>query len=250
MAVGVVLAVFYARALVRLRRRNRCWPVGRSWAFGGGILALAGSAVLPESTFVGHMTGHVVLGMVAPLLLGFGAPVTLLLQSITRPIKGRLLRALHSSPALTLLHPVVGFAAFGVTLVGLYLSPLLELSLRNPVVHAAVHIHVLTIGCLFLWPLTSADTLPRAMSHGARLLAVLVAVPFHAFLGLALMSTRVPLTPHVYPSLDDQHAAAAVLWASGEFLTVVVAAIVFRAWWLADGREAARSDRRLDAATR
>jgi putative copper resistance protein D len=78
---------------------------------------------------------------------------------------------------------------------------------------------------------------------------VLVAVPFHAFLGLALLSTGAPLAPRFYPSLDDQHAAAGVLWASGELLTLVVAGIVFRAWWLADGREAARSDRRLDAAT-
>jgi putative copper resistance protein D len=69
---------------------------------------------------------------------------------------------------------------------------------------------------------------------------------FHVFLGLALLSTRSLLAPAVYPSLSDQHAAAGLLWASGELMTLVPAAIVLRAWMAADGREAARLDRRLD----
>jgi putative copper resistance protein D len=191
------------------------------------------------------MAGHVLLGMLAPLLLGLGAPVTLGLQSVTRLRRRNLLRLLHCSPGRALLHPAVGFTLFGATLVGLYLSPLFALSLRNPIVHAAVHLHFLTAGCLFLWPLVGADPLPRRLPHGARVLAVLAAVPFHAFLGLALLSTRAPLAPAVYPSLDDQHAAAGLLWASGELLTLVAAAIVLRSWMEADGREAARLDQRL-----
>jgi putative copper resistance protein D len=126
-----------------------------------------------------------------------------------------------------------------------YLTPLFRLSLRNPVVHAALHLHVLAAGCLFLWPLVGADPLPRPVPYGARIFTVLAAVPFHAFLGLALLSTRAPLAPAVYPSLSDQHAAAGLLWASGEFLTLVAAAIVLRAWMRADERQAARLDQRV-----
>lgn len=243
--LGAALAVCYGVGVRRLRRRGRLWPVERTLVFGAGTATLAGSQLVPESTFVGHMTGHVLVGMVAPLLLGLGAPVTLALQSITRPAKRRLLRVLHCSPARILAHPVVGFTVFGATLLALYLSPLFPLSLRNPVVHAAVHGHFLAAGCLFLWPLLGADPLPRPLPHGGRLLTVLSAVPFHAFLGLALLSTRSPLAPAVYPSLSDQHAAAGLLWASGELMTVVTAAIVLRAWMAADGREAARLDRQL-----
>lgn len=244
-AVGAALALVYAVGIRRLRRRGRPWPVGRSATFGAGVAAVAASHLVPESTFLGHMTGHVLLGMVAPLLLGLGAPFTLMLQSVTRSTKRRLLRMLHRSPGRILTHPLVGFALFGTTLVALYLSPLFPLSLRNPVVHAAVHGHFLAAGCLFLWPLLGTDTLPRALPHGARLLTVLAAVPFHAFLGLALITTRAPLAPAVYPSLADQHAAAALLWASGEFMTLVMVAVVVRTWMSADGREAARFDRRL-----
>jgi putative copper resistance protein D len=243
-AVGVVLAALYGGGLRRLGRRNRSWPRWRSVAFAAGVSALAASELVPESSFVGHMLGHALLGMAAPLLLALGAPVTLALQSISRPSKRRLLRALHSSPVRVLAHPVVGFGLFGATLAGLYLSPLFPLALRHPALHAAVHLHFLLAGGLFLWPLVSADPLPRRPPHGARVLAVLAAVPFHAFLGMVLLST---LAPAFYPSLADQHAAGGVLWASGELLTLVAATVVLRAWMEADGREAARNDRRLDA---
>ncbi len=244
-AVGAALAVCYGIGIRRIRRRGRPWPGARSLVFGAGVAALAASQLVSESTFVGHMTGHVLLGMAAPVLLGLGAPVTLALQSATRPTKRRVLRVLHGSAFRLLAHPLVGFTLFGATLVALYLSPLFPLSLRNPVVHAAVHGHFLAAGCLFLWPLLGADPLPRALPHGARLLTVLAAVPFHAFLGLALLATRTPLAPAVYPSLSDQHSAAGLLWASGELMTVVMVAIVLRAWMAADGREAARLDRQL-----
>ena len=244
--LGPVLAVLYGSGVRRLGRRGRVWPVGRSVAFGAGAVALAASGVVPETSFVGHMAGHVVLGMVAPILLALGRPVTLALQSLGRPARRRLLRILHSGPARTLAHPLVGFGLFGATLVAFYLSPLFPLSLRNPVVHAAVHLHFLAAGCLFLWPLVGADPLPRPVPYGARILAVLAAVPFHAFLGVALLSTRTPLAPAVYPSLPDQHAAAGLLWASGELMTLVAAAMVLRAWMDADERHAGRLDQRHD----
>jgi putative copper resistance protein D len=107
--------------------------------------------------------------------------------------------------------------------------------------------HFLAVGCLFLWPLIGVDVTPRPIPYGARLLAVLVAVPFHAFLGVALLTTSQPIAPKWYRSLGDQHAAAGVLWASGELLTLTVAAIVFAQWWAADQRASIRLDRQLTA---
>ena len=81
--------------------------------------------------------------------------------------------------------------------------------------HALVHLHFLVVGCLFVWALVGVDMTPWPILYGARLLAVLVAVPFHAFLGVALLTTNSPLAPAVYPSLMDEHATAGILWASG-----------------------------------
>jgi putative copper resistance protein D len=245
--VAVVLGALYAYGVRRLRRRGRSWSPARWIPFAAGVITLAAAGMLPESSFTWHMTQHVLIGMAAPILLALGAPIMLALQASNRTTTTALLRVLHSRVAKTLAHPVVGWLLFGGTLVAFYLSPLFELSLEHPWLHALVHVHFLVVGSLFLWPLVGVDVTPRPLPYGGRLLAVLVAVPFHAFLGMALLSTTKPLAPTVYPSLDDQHTAAGILWASGELLTLVVAAIVFAQWWAADQREAVRLDRRLSA---
>ena len=84
------------------------------------------------------------------------------------------------------------------------------------------------------------------------LLAVLTAVPFHAILGMAMLSARRPFAPAEYPSLSAQRDAAAILWVVGELFTLAVAGVVVARWYRADQRAAARFDRRADqlAATR
>jgi putative copper resistance protein D len=125
----------------------------------------------------------------------------------------------------------------------LYLTPLLDLSTSNTLVHVLVHIHLLAVGSLFVWPLVGADPSPRPFPFGARLLAALAFVPFHAFLGLALLSASSPVAPDAYPDLADQRRAAGILWTTGELFTLAIAAIVCRAWLVTDRREAARLDR-------
>ena len=204
---------------------------------------LAVSAFTSSSDFTGHMVEHVLIGMVAPVLLALGAPITLALQA-TGPASARSLRrVLHSGVARLLTNAVVAWAVFGVTLVVLVFSPLLEWSVQHDAVHALVHLHFLLAGYLFVATMIVVDPVPRPLPHGARLFAVLLAVPFHAIVGMALATAPQPLFASVYPSLSDQRSAAAVLWASGELFTLVVAGVVGRQWWLADQRAAARFDR-------
>ena len=252
--VAVALAGgLYATGVRRLRARGHRWSPARTAAFASGlglvlVATQSGLGRYDTESFAVHMGQHLVLGMAAPLLLALGAPVTLALQSCSPSMKRVVLRAVHSPLALALSRPVVGFVLFGGTLVALYLSPLLELSLRNGAVHALVHGHVVLVGAVFLWPLLGVDVLPRPVPFGARLLTVLAAVPFHAFLGVALLTADRPLVPAFYRSLADQRAAAGILWSSGELLTLVVAAIVFARWAAADRREGVRLDRRSASA--
>jgi putative copper resistance protein D len=138
----------------------------------------------------------------------------------------------------------VAWGLFGGGLVALYLTPLLDLSARHDAVHLAVHAHVVASGALFLGVLVGLDPLPRRPPPGARLLALLVAVPFHAVIGLALLSAGEPVAPDAYPLLSDQRTAAGLFWGTGELFTLVVAAIVMRQWWVGEQRAAAREDHR------
>jgi cytochrome c oxidase assembly factor CtaG len=188
----------------------------------------------------------VLLGIVVPLLVVLAAPLRLALQAGAAGTRQLLRTALHSPGGRLCAHPLVGWGLFGGGLVAIYLTPLLDLAARHDLVHLAVHAHVVGSGVLFLVPLVGVDTLPRRLPHPARLLALLAAIPFHAFVALAMLTASSPLAPDAYPSLDDQRQAAALFWGAGEIFTVAAAAVVMRQWWVAEQRAAARESRRLD----
>ena len=107
-----------------------------------------------------------------------------------------------------------------------------------------MHVRFFTAGSLFLVGLVGADRLPHPIPFGGRLLSTLTAVPFHAFLGMVLLSTSTPLAPDVYSSLSDQRTAAGLLWVMGELFSVAVAGVVVAEWYRAEERAGARHDRR------
>src|SRR4051812_27890680 len=79
-------AVLYGRGVHRLRARGRRWATGRTAAFASGLAVVllatqSGLGRYDTAGFAVHMGQHLLLGMVAPLLLALGAPVTLALQS-------------------------------------------------------------------------------------------------------------------------------------------------------------------------
>jgi len=239
-ALALVVAAAYAVGVRRLAARGRRWPMARSAAMAGGAASAWVSAVVGDASFTRHMGEHLLLGMVAPFLFALSAPLTLALQSAGPATRQSLRRVLHGPIGRVLARPVVGFCLLGAGLVAVYLTPLLERTATSTPVHLAVHAHLVAGGLLFLVPLVGVDTLPRPVPFGARLLAVLLAVPFHAFLGVALLAADEPLAPEAYPSLDDQRRAAGLLWAGGELLTLAVAAVVFARWWRAEERAGRR----------
>ena len=259
--VTVVAGVVYAIGVGRLRERGRRWSPARSAAFAGGLFVIAfatqsGLAQYDRTLFSLHVAQHMLLGMVAPLLLVLGAPVTLALQACRRPAQQRLLRTMHSRPLTLLTHPAVVWVLFGGTLVALYFTGLYELSLRNDAVHALVHAHFVVVGFLFIGYVVGIDPFAQGFGYGARLLYVIVLLPFHAFIGVALLGSDTVIASGWYSqvvrswgpsSLDDQRLGAGILWGAGELFGVVALAIVLYQWMRHEEREGARLDRRLDA---
>jgi putative copper resistance protein D len=183
--------------------------------------------------------------------LVLAAPLTLALRAAPAPYRRRVHRLTRHPAARTLGHPVAGLALFGGTLVALYFTPLYELSLRNDLVHVWLHLHLFVAGVLLVWPLIGAEPLPVRTSHMARLLAVVVAVPFHAFVSVALMTATRPLALDWYQEqtgrsaseiLADQRLGAGLLWVSGELLSVVIIGVVVMRWVVSEQRIAERRE--------
>lgn len=258
-ALGAVLYLYGVR---RVGRAGRSWPRVRTAAFltGLGVVAAAtmsGLSAYDDVLFSAHMAQHMLLTMVAPLLLALGGPVTLLLGAAGPRGRRLTARLLHSPPLAVLAHPALAWVLFVASPFALYFTGLYELSLRNGVVHEVVHVHFVVTGLLFLWPLVGVDPVPRRFPHAVRMLYAVLTLPFHAFLGVAIMDSSTLLAGDYYRSLgrswggspiEEQNSGGGLLWAAGDLVGLVLVALVLRQWMRHEAHATAREDRRLDRA--
>jgi putative copper resistance protein D len=112
------------------------------------------------------------------------------------------------------------------------------------------------VGFLFFWPLVGIDPSPRRLQPVVRLAVVFASLPFHAFFGVALMSTKAVIgaefyralaLPWVTDPLADQKLGGGLAWASGEGPLLIVILALLIQWSRQDERSARRDDRRADA---
>jgi putative copper resistance protein D len=260
LALGIVVATgLYLWGVARLARRGDRWPVHRTVLFlGGGVapialVTLGGIGAYDDELLSMHMIQHMVLGMVSPIFLALGAPVTLALRALPARPRHRLVAVLHSRVAKVLAFPLVSFGFYVATPFALYFSPLYLATLQHPWLHDLVHIHFILVGCLFFWPLVGVDPLPGRWPYPARALLMILSTPFHAVLGLTIMQSRSLIGGAYYPDLHldwvnaaaDQRVAGGILWAGGELVSVIMLAALVVQWMRASDKEARRVDRAL-----
>jgi putative copper resistance protein D len=245
-ALLVLAAALYWAGLRRLGQAGARppWPGSRTAAFFGGLAVTAVAFLSPIDTYADfsfsiHMVQHVLLLIVAAPLYALGAPVTLALRA-SRPETRRriLLPVLHSRPVALLTHPLVGFALFAVAQYISHFTGFYNAALRSNAVHYGEHAMYLAAALLFWWPVVGLDPAPHKLSHPARLLYLVAAMPLEAFLAVALLSAR-PYPAYVAlpppwggaAAVSDQSTAAAVMWIAGD-LTMLIAALLTAAAWL------------------
>ena len=258
--VGLLaVAIAYLQARRRLVADGVAWPARRTAYFLSGVGAIALALLSPieaydTALFSVHVTQHMLLTMVAAPLLALGAPVTLALRVARGRTRRRMTRVLHSPPLKVIGHPLVAWVLFTMSLYALYFSPLFDLTLRNPLVHDLVHLHFLAAGLLFWWPLVGLDPSRWRMPHIARLLFVFLMVPFHAFLGVAIMNSGRVLAPTLESfqrswgptPLADQQVGGAILWGAGDLIALGAVLGILISWASYEEKVVAvREDRRL-----
>jgi putative copper resistance protein D len=250
--VLIGVAEWYQHSVWKLRLRGRQWAPGRKVSFMFGLLAVdlafqSPVANLAMSYFQAHIVQHLILMVAAPPLLALGAPSTLLLQTARRSTKTRWLHVLSSRPFAVLTNPVlVAFLYQGVMFV-FFLTPLLKVAMMHMDLMDFMNAMFLFGGTLFWWPMVGLDPIMHwRMSHGIRMLNILLGTGLEAFLGIALLSDSHPAAP-MY-SLASTHAGGALVWVSTELVTLGAFLPIYIQWRRADAREAGRVDARLDRA--
>ncbi len=260
----IVAAVLYLLAVRRLHRRGDSWQTGRTVAWLGGCAMVlfatsSGLGRYAEAQFSIHMMAHMLLGMIAPILLVLGGPVTLALRAL--PAAGRgdppglreaIAGAMHSRVARFVTHPVFVFVLFLTSFPALYFSSLFEVMIASHLGHLVMNLHFLVVGYLYYWVIIGVDPAPRQVQPMIKLAMLLGALPFHAFFGLALMNSHTAMAADYYNGLGlpwvtdligEQRLGGAIAWGATELPIIIVMIALLSQWASSDEREARRSDR-------
>ena len=100
---------------------------------------------------------------------------------------------------------------------------------------------------MLMWPLMGVDPVPGRVSYPLRLLLMFLMLPFHAFLGISIMSAQTLIAERWYlafnrswpPSpLRDQYIAGGIMWGSGDFTALMMLIALFVRWYADSQREA------------
>ena len=265
----IFAVAIYIKGVIILSRRGDKWPVGRTIAFALGISAIdfatsGGLGVYSRFAFSNHMLSHMVLGMIAPIGIVLGAPITLALRTLPigrneqeRGIRGSFIALLHSKLSKIYTHPVVALAIFNGSLFALYFTPLFGNLMQGHSGHFFMSIHFLLSGILFFQVLIGVDPMPRKVPHIVKVIIIFAAMSIHAFFSISVMSASTLLDngyfallerPWATDLLADQRAGGAIGWAMGEIPILLALLATFIQWARQDKKEAARIDRAADRA--
>jgi len=282
-ADGIVLGVLilatalYIAGVVKLSRNGVKWPVGRTIAFALGISVIdfatsGGLGLYSFFSFSHHMMAHMLLGMVAPIGIVLGAPITLALRALPagrsipgsdqeleseRGLRGLLIAILASRPVAIMSNPLVALAIFDGSLFALYFTPLFEILMGSHLGHIVMSLHFLLAGILFFHVIIGIDPRPKQYPFIFRIVILFAAMSIHAFFSIALLSATSLIgaeyyetlaTPWVTNLLEDQRIGASIGWAMGEVPILLSLVATFIQWMRSDEREAARIEKRSNLA--
>ena len=264
--VAVVAILLYVGGVVRLMRRGDRWPVSRTivWVLGWAtfIWSVCGApGVYGRVSFSWHMTSHMTIAMIVPILLVLAAPITLIAR-VESPRKDGtygpreiVLGLVHSKYVAFWANPIVAGVNFVFGLIIFYYTPLFELALTTHTGHVLMVIHFLLAGYLFAMVLIGVDPGPRKWAPALRLVVLFATMSFHAFFGVAIQSSTSLLAPGFFsiihipwipdPLLDQQQGGA-IAWGIGDVPSLLLAMLLVLSWVRSDDAEARRHDRQAD----
>ncbi len=263
----VIAVALYIKGVIVLTKRGDKWPIGRTISFAIGISAVdfatsGGLGLYAHFSFSWHMIAHMTLGMIAPIAIVLGAPITLALRTLPqgrnseeRGVRGTLLSALHSRYSSIIVNPVGAIIIFDGSLFLLYFTSLFGKLMNTHAGHLFMNIHFLLAGFLFFHVIIGIDPNPKRPPFLVRIVTLLAAMSIHAFFSVALMSSSTLIdsgyfaalqTPWVGDLLADQNKGGAIGWAMGEIPILIALVATFIMWTRDDAREARRIDRSVE----
>jgi len=193
--------------------------------------------------FAAHMVGHLLLGMMGPLLLVLSAPVTLALRTL--PVRGAraLVRLLDTWPVRCLVHPVTAAVLNLGGLWVLYTTGLYSLTLSSPVAHGLVHFHILVSGYLFAAAIVGLDP---DRHRPSLLVRSVVLVSYMA--GHSILAKFIYAHPPIGVDAGQAELGAMVMYYGGDAVDLLLLVILGHRWYVRGTQRLSRAPSRRSPA--
>jgi len=252
--LGVLLAgtLYWLGGRRRVSLRRGLERPAKTAAFYAGLATLLVALDSPldplsSKLFIAHMTQHILLLTVAPLLIVFAAPWTQLWQPLPLGFRRTVAKAVVVHPrgrplratAHTLGRPVVAWLLAGGTLLVWHVPALYDLTLRSQAAHDLEHALFFSTSLLFWGQVIDSAPFRAPLGWLGRIVYtttgmlvgwVLAVVLAFAPAVLYRPYASLPSRPGGLTALADQRIAAGVMWVPGSIPYVVAILIFFYRW--------------------
>ncbi|WP_127570983.1 cytochrome c oxidase assembly protein [Paenibacillus xylaniclasticus] len=226
-----VLTILYLSAAAVSNRRFRKWPSHRSIAWSAGIGCIALTMVWSLSggehtSFINHMSIHLLLGMFAPLLIAISAPITLIARSLPIPWARTIIRIIRYSYIHSFMHPVTSALLNVGGMWALYVTDLYKLMHHSSVIYTMVHIHLFAAGYLFVCSILYFEPTVRRFSYRYRAIVLVLASAGHSILSKYLCHSP----PNGVP-IEQAEAGAMLMYYGGDLIEIFIVMILCCQWY-------------------
>ncbi|RJG23591.1 cytochrome c oxidase assembly protein [Paenibacillus thiaminolyticus] len=228
-----LLALLYSTAAVISGGKHKPWPLYRHLCWYAGLACAAASIAGPiaaraHDDFTAHMIGHLLLGMLAPLLIALASPMRLLLRTLPVVYSRRIARILKSRPIRLLHDPVIAAVLNVGGLWALYTTDIYLLMQHHVSVHALVHLHLFLAGYLFTVSIIYIDPMPYRTSFMYRAVVLVTGMGAHAVLSKHLYARP----PAGVPTAQAE-AGSMLMYYGGDAIEIMLVSLFCWQWFKA-----------------
>jgi putative membrane protein len=225
--------IIYSLAVITSSLRHKQWPLYRTVFGVFGVLCAAAAVVGPlgnraHTDFTAHMLGHLLLGMIAPLLIVLAAPMTLFLRTLNVISARRLSRVLRSWPARIGSDPLVASCLNIGGLWVLYATDLYVLMQQNIFLHMGVHTHIFFAGYLFTVSMIYFDPTPHRTSFFYRSIVLVIALAGHG-----ILSKYIYAHPPSSVPVAQAETGGMLMYYGGDAINLILICIFCYQWFRA-----------------